>query len=230
MHAAPHLDTRGARTRTATRRRPTGHPAGTRVNGTSGDNLLNATRTLARALTGTDQWQSLGGAAKALDTDGNADLRSAWLQAREELADDRVGEHEPDLALPRAEYREHAEARIINSLTGTARNYADAFNAADDLLQNAASDMFGQLVCYRIKTMQAQDLEVVPGPQTTIHFTAPEPDAFLTKPGALVWLTDPLSVDAVRITASNLTFQNTGHDQVRMTGEVLLGTAEAWTR
>ncbi len=192
------------------------------------DALLNATRFLAVALKGTNEWHDLADAGRRLDDAGRAQLREAWLEARDQLADPAVDAHEPSLALPRAAYREHVLTRTVDALTGTARTYAEALDTADRLVERACSDVLGQIVFYPLQTLSADDIEVTPGPRTTVRFAAPDPGAFLVQPGSVAWLADALAPDAVLITGTSMSFRATGEQQVHMTAEVLTGTSDAW--
>jgi hypothetical protein len=190
--------------------------------------LMQATRTAAIAFADTPQWAALAAAADALDDTARADLRAARSGARKRLTADAADAHEPCLALPRAAYREHVIRDEIDALTGTARAYAEAFDAADDLVETAASSVFGQIACYPVRTMAAADLEIVPGTPTTVRYTTPDVMLDMPRPGAVAWLDDSLVPDAVRIDSVTLSFDETDQSSLDLTAEVLAGTATAW--
>jgi hypothetical protein len=162
-----------------------------------------------------------------LDDAARSQLRQVRKDARDRLTPASVDAHEPRLALPRAAYREHVVREAVESLTGPARDYVDAFAAADGLIETAASAVFGQIACYPLRTMAAADLEVVPGLRTTVRYTAPD-FADFPQPGDVVWLDDPLVTDAVRINGVTMSFDAAAGGTLALTAEVLVGTAEAW--
>ncbi len=190
--------------------------------------LTHATRAVAIALADTPEWIALAAASDPLDDTARADLRAARSRARARLAPAAVDAHDPHLALPRAAYREHVMRDEIDALTGTARAYADAFEAADGLVETAASSVFGQIACYPVRTMAAADLEIVPGAPATVRYTTPDVMLHMPRPGALAWLDDPLVPDAVRINGVTMSLEETGHATLDLTGDVLAGTAAAW--
>lgn len=190
--------------------------------------LTQATRDVAGALGETPEWAALADAAGALDDNARSVLRAARSSARERLAPAAVDAHEPHLTLRRNAYREHVIREELDGLTGSARAYANAFDAADGLVEIAASNVFGQLVCYDLRTMTVTDLEIIPGPNSTVRYETPDIMPDMPRPGAIAWLDDPLVPDAVQIRHVTMSLDPTGQTPLSVTASVLAGTAAAW--
>lgn len=189
--------------------------------------LAQEIRNLGTAVADSPEWAALATAAAELDNTARDNLRAARSRARERLATDAVNAYETNLALPRAAYREHVVREEIDSLSGAARVYSDAFDAVDGLLEMIGS-VFGQIVCYTVPRMIASDLEIVPRNSTVVRFTTTDTMPDLPKPGALAWLDDPLVPDAIRITEMAVNIDEADDATVDLTADVLNGTAVAW--
>lgn len=190
--------------------------------------LTQATRDVAGALGETPQWAALADAAGALDETARSALRSARSRTRERLAPGEVDAYEPRLTLRRNTYREHVISEELETLTGSARAFADAFDAADGLVEFAASNVFGQLACYPVRTMTATDLEIIPGATATVRYTTPDVMPDMPRPDAVAWLDDPLVPDAVQIKHVTMSFDAASQVTLNVTAAVLAGTAAAW--
>ncbi len=193
--------------------------------------LDESARSVAAAFEHADEWERLAAATEALDRDARASLRHVRGQLKHRLAPQAVDAYEPDLVMSRERYRQVVLSEELNTLTGTAREYADAFDAADQLVETAASDIFGQLVAYGEPTTftRPQDLDMQPtAPNRVITFI--HTGATLPEIGMVVWIDDPLVPDAVHIIGATVGFDTATGITARVTGTVLAGTATAWRR
>lgn len=187
-------------------------------------------RSLIAAFESTDEWTGLLAASDALNSDARAKLKNARAKLRKRLADDAVTTHEPKLAMPRDKYRQVVLTEEIETLAGAARDYADAFDAVDRLIETSCSHVFGQLAAHGNPTTftEIKDLDSEPGIPQVVAVTLT--DESWPEPGMLAWIDDPLVCDALHITSVNF-HQNvaTGLRQ-RVTGTVLEDIAAAWMR
>lgn len=190
--------------------------------------LDEAARDLVTTLEGSPAWIRFHNALEALDDDGKLALRAARRELTERLSEEAVDVHEDRLALPRAEYRSHTTAQTIASLSGSAREYADAFNEVHNLLTLVACDIFGELALFG-----------EPWPVPVLNLETPEPGlpivafegqgaaGFFLTTGQVLWLSNESVADAVRIEAMSMKFDVEGmrdHFEAR----VLLGTGAGW--
>lgn len=188
-----------------------------------------AARRLAGALADTEQWQRLQAADAALSPGDRADLAAARKVVADASKPSVVDAHEPDLAIPRDAYRQQVVDDAVDALIGPAREYADAFDAADRLIELACSDVFGQLAVHDTVALNGvTDLAANGAGRGTVAFTVEE-----TVPldiGTVVWLDDPLFADAVHLTGLSYSFDQAIGMRVRATGRALFGAAAVWPR
>jgi len=189
--------------------------------------LRDSTRRVAQAFKETPEWTALAVAHEALDQEARSELGAARLLAQQRLRQEAVDAHEPNRALRRAVYREAVIRETVQGLSGAAEDYAKAFQDADGLVELAASSIFGQVVCYPIETLTVTELEVTPGPVTTVNFAASESIFGSVNAGSVVWLADPLMRDALHVTGLSVSFDSRG-SSVRMKANVLDGTGDGW--
>lgn len=189
--------------------------------------LDEAARSVAAAFGTTPEWQRLAAATAALDGEARAELTAVRKRVRERLAPERVDDYESVLALERAKYRATVLQQELDRLTGGAGEYAAAFEAADLLVEVAASDVFAQLLCYRTPVFTPRDLELERGEPDRVAFTLGEGSPTFPEAGLLAWLDDPHVEDAVLFTGVNLHWDGTATTQ-QVRAVVLPGTAAAW--
>lgn len=194
--------------------------------GRHGD-IAQAARDVAAALVTTSEWERLELARAGLDEPSRHALREVRRRLRDLLSPAAVDHYEPALAFRRAEYREAVTAQEVDGLVGSAAEYANAFSAANALTESAASDVFGELTCYGINTIEPADVETSPGSPPKISFTLADPQEW-PELGMLAWLDDPLVADAVRMSSVQVQFENVGSVTIRVAAEVLSGTSVAW--
>lgn len=190
--------------------------------------LDNKARLVATAFARTEEWSRLASATSALDGETRATLRGIHKRLRQRLGDEAVTAHEPRLALPRDQYRQAVLSQEIDELGGLAREYTDAFDAADQLVETAASDVFGQLAAYgRISTLaRPKSLDLQPSSPEMAEFTLTKDIA--VEPGMVVWLDDSLVPDALHLTEIHVQMGVATGLLTRVVGNVLAGTAAAW--
>jgi hypothetical protein len=186
-----------------------------------------AARHLAVALAGTAQWQRLHAADSALSATDRLELVAARKAVAEASKRAVVDAHEPDVAVRRDAYRRQVVHDAVGSLAGTAREYADAFDAAEKLIQLACSDVFGQLVVYGPVALRGvADLAANGAGPGSVEFTVENTVHLDT--GTVAWLDEPLFTDAVHLTGVSYSFDQVLGVRVRATGRALVGTAAVW--
>ncbi|WP_157734721.1 hypothetical protein [Actinopolyspora erythraea] len=199
------------------------------VQGLLARDLAESARAVASALERTDEWAIFREAAKALDEVGKANLRATRKHLTDLLAPEAVDAHEPDLMLPRDEYRTHMTSNAINSLEGTARSYADAFTAANNLIEVCASEIFGQLAMYGNPiSLPATQLSLHGGTPTRVSFEIPETYVLTVDCGNVTWLHEPLVSDAVKIESLSTRVNATGEARLEIEATILDNTGNAW--
>ncbi len=187
-----------------------------------------ANRAVAAAIARTSEWIRFADATAALDRGSRDALRHARKQIRDRLSPNSVDAYEPNLALRRGNYRDAVVAEEVAALSGPAAEYATAFATADTLIENAASDVFGQLTCYPLESLPCRDLEIQPADQTVVAFTIDDDGPTWPEPGMLAWLEDPLVSDAVQVTGVAFHWEGTGIATLNMTATLLRHTGAAW--
>lgn len=180
------------------------------------------------SLEGSPAWLRFHDSLNGLDDAGKLALRGARRELTERLSDAAVDEHEERLALPRAEFREHTTAEVIDSLAGSAREYADAFTGVQDLLTLVACDIFGELALFGEPwPVSVRNLEAPQPGQPIVAFEAQGATGIFLTTGQVLWLSNDSIADAVRIEAMSMTFDVEGMRE-RFEAQVLLGTATGW--
>lgn len=198
--------------------------------------IVNGTQALGAALEGTEEWQRMGAAADSLTGPARAQLRQAKKTLQQRLGPAEIGRYSQQ-AHARSEYRGTVLDEVLAALSGPAEEYARSFDAANRLLETAASDVFSQLATYGRPTTAGRpgDIDLRRGARgLLVSFTRPADDGngtrFHLEMGQLVWLDDALVRDCVQITSSEFSFGLVAGERERCTGTVLPGTGEAWPR
>lgn len=190
--------------------------------------LDEAARGLVKILQGSPAWIRFRNALEALDVDGKVALRGARRELTEQLSEEAVDDHEDRLALPRAEYRGHTTAEVIDSLTSSAREYAEAFNDVHELLTLVACDIFGDLALFGEPwPVPVLNLESPEPGQPIVAFEGQGAAGFFLTTGQVLWLSNESVTDAVRIETKSMKFDVEGvryHFEAR----VLIGTGDGW--
>lgn len=193
--------------------------------------LDNASRRVAGALRQTEEWNAFESARRDLDEGSASEVTAARRVVRTRLHPQAVDAHEPKLALRRDAYRQAVVAEEITHLVGSARRYCDTFDAVDSLIEDSASEVFGQLVAYGPPQLEPQpvDLAVQGGAPVTVSFTSSGQDWIGT--GQLMWLDDELVQDAVHVAAVAFSVDGPAQDvTLQVRARVLTGTGRAWPR
>lgn len=190
--------------------------------------LDQAAREVSQALTKSQAWVDFDSALSALDDDAKEALRAARRELKERLSAEALDDHEPNLALPRAEYRSHAMNEVVESLSGTARVYADAFGEVDRLLDLTMGDIFGELVLFgepwRVPVFNVE----TPTPGEPIIGFETKPIGPFLATGQILWLATEAVADAVRIESHTMKMDQLEGMQDHFEARVLLKTGEAW--
>lgn len=190
--------------------------------------LDEAARHLVKALEGSSAWIRFHDSRDGLDEVRKVALRGARRELTERLSEEAVDDHEGRLALPRAEYRGHTTAEVIDSLTGSAREYADAFTDVHELLTLVACDVFGELALFGEPwPMPVLNLEMFDPGQPIVAFEAQGAAGVFLTTGQVLWLSNESVTDAVRIEAMSMKFDVEGVRH-HFEASVLLGTGEGW--
>lgn len=202
--------------------------------GASGDlarSIEQAARDIHRELTFTAPWVAFKEAHQALDADARTALSSARRELARRLAPDAIDHHEPNLLLDRALYRTHHTAEVIAQLTGTARGYADAFTAIEQLLDLATTDVFSDLAVFGDPfPIKVSSLEFSSrGGEPFVEFDAFGHLPMMLDEEQVVWLEDTPVTDAVVLRGYQLNFSQT-EVKARFTARILEGTSQAWPR
>lgn len=190
--------------------------------------LDQAARDVSLALKKSQTWSDFDGALSALDDDAKEVLRAARHELKERLSAEALDNHEPNLALPRAEYRSYTMNEVVESLSGPARVYADSFGEVDRLLDLTMGDIFGELVMFgepwRVPVFNIE----APSPgELIIGFETTSFGPFLTT-GQVLWLTTEVVADAVRIESHTMKMDQVEGTKFHFEARVLLKTGEAW--
>jgi len=137
-----------------------------------------------------------------------AQLRQAKKTLSQRLGPAEIGKHSQQ-ARRRSEYCVAVLDEVLAALSGPAEEYARSFDAANRLLETAASDVLSQLAAYGPPTTAGRpgDIDLRPGARgLLVSFTRPADDEngarFHLEMGQLVWLDDALVRDCVQITSS----------------------------
>ncbi|MFF4234126.1 hypothetical protein [Streptomyces sp. NPDC001820] len=187
--------------------------------------LVESVCALATALQASQEWQRLAVARQALDEPSRDALRQTRTRLRQRLVPTAIDAHDPNLVLARHNYRCTVLAEEIESLTGHAREFADSFDAADQLVKLAASDVFGQLAVHGRPMLlrHVTDIDLEPGTPRRVHFTVPY-DPWL-ETGELIQVDDPLVPDTCLLTGTTISL---GSGPSRLSAQILPGTAFLW--
>ncbi|MEU2510023.1 hypothetical protein ABZ621_35735 [Streptomyces sp. NPDC007863] len=187
--------------------------------------LEETARTLAGALQASQEWQRLAATRQALDETSRQMLLQTRARLKQRLSNAAVDAHEPSSVLARHNYRLAVLAEEVEHLSGPARHFTDAFEAADRLVELAASDVFSQLAIHGrpLLLQHATSIDLDPGPSRHIHFTVPY-DPWLDT-GELIHLDDPLVPETCLLTRATISL---GSGPSRLSAQILPATANLW--
>lgn len=175
------------------------------------------------------EWVEFGQSSQALDELAKAELLEARRELKRRLVDERIDEHEVDLALPRLEYRAHTTADVVDALTGRARTYALAFNGVDELLTLVACDVFSELAMYGEPwPVPVTNVEVAAAGKPFVEFECAGAAALFLDVGQVLWLDRSAVYDAVRIQRKTLSLDLVQTSNDRFGARVLRETAQGW--
>lgn len=210
------------------------HPAPPAVPGLLGADskvaleLDQAARDVRRELARSRAWIDFDAAVQALDDDTKEALRASRRELTQRLSGESLDDHEPNLALPRAEYRLYTMNDVIGSLTGTARIYSQAFGEVDRLLDLTMGDIFGEILLFgepwRIPVFNVETPK--PG-ELIVGFETPPIGAFVAS-GQILWIENKAMADAVRVELHSMKIDRVEGMRDHFEARVLLNTGEGW--
>ncbi|WP_037624140.1 hypothetical protein [Streptomyces aureus] len=188
--------------------------------------LQESARALAAALQASQPWQQLAAARQALDEASRRELTAARARLKQRLSGAAVDAHATSRVLSRHNYRCTVLDEELATLTGPARQFADAFDNADKLVELAASDVFGQLALYGgpLLVQNVTDIDFEPGTLRHVHFSVDTDHWFNT--GELIQIDDPLVADTCHLISTTVNFGSA--IAPRLTARILPGTASLW--
>lgn len=188
--------------------------------------LREVARALAAALQASQPWQRLAAARQALNENSRRELREARTRLKRRLSKEAVDAHEASRVVLRHAYRSTVMEEEIAKLTGAARQFTDAFDAADQLVELAASDVFGQLALHGAPLLMQNvtDIDFAPGTPRHVHFSVH--NDYWPNTGELVQVDDPLVADTCRLIRATIHLGSSA--PTRMTAQILSGTAGLW--
>ncbi len=149
-------------------------------------------------------------------------LKAACAELRGLLAADVIDRHEPNLAMRRAQYREHYTRQVVETMTGAAGAYARALGAVNDVIDLVTVDVLAQLIRFGRPVPivpTSLDLDEAGENWITADLTEEMRTIFI-KPGRLVQLVNPLTPDLIRVHGTSFS-RNDLTARVRIRGRVL---------
>jgi len=195
--------------------------------------LVDRTQSVALALEQSEEWARLNAATAALTGSARNQLRQARETVAARLSKAEIDAHSQNL-LARFNYRVAVLKEILSTLSGVPEEYTSAFDAANGLVNTAASDVFGELAIYGppVSISEVQDIDLRPGTLQLVGFTrnmmVGTPGFRLLEMGQIIWLDDALVSDAVRLIGATFSMNSLGGTE-RWTGVILPGTRRAWS-
>lgn len=179
---------------------------------------------VVRALKLTPSWQRFELARAALTEGDKKELSVVSQRLRKALQPAQIDAVAPDYATERDTYRAGELERAMEELSGTAADYAQAFEWVADDIEFVLDEVLQQLVAFG----KPVDIGVV----TEIDFTGPDlvevtPERLVLGVGGLVHLADPLINEIGQIRSQHLG-EHEGRTSERLGLWLLRGAALAW--
>ncbi|MEU6844830.1 hypothetical protein ABZ930_23455 [Streptomyces sp. NPDC046716] len=188
--------------------------------------LDRAAQNLSTTLQHSDAWQQLKATHKALDSPSRSRLIETRTKVKRLLTPQALDIHDTRM-IERHNHRTAILQQEINQLDGAARAYCEAFDATDQLIEFAASDVFGQLALHgEPRRVSITDLDLTPGTVPQAHFSVSADDFSFTS-GLIVRPDDPLLPEACHVTGMTWSFSHTSESR-RVTARVLSGSEYMW--
>lgn len=209
--------------------RTTPRPIGRLLGDPSSEETIGqATVNLAGAFASTDEWRQYRESRSALSGEDKLALKEARGRLTAECAAEAIDAYEPGLVVPREQYRRSVTSTTVESLTGPAREFAEAFAAVDSMINDASVEVFAQLAVYgQPRTIEASELDIKGGDQQQLFFEVDDADFPWPDPGNLLWLDEPLITDAIIVTSKS--FSMTGSAaKLRIGARVIAGSSGAF--
>jgi hypothetical protein len=188
--------------------------------GTAGD----AARSLLEALKSSDEWLNFVALAKALRDEDRAALKSSREKINVVLNPRNVDQYEDSRMERRHAFRMDRVKQVVEELSGVPREFADAFESVDDLIDRAIVNVHGQLVVYGPpKTIVPRQLEL-DGSFVAFNYAG---DTAVTT-GDLIRLADPLVSDVLMIDGQSFQFSQDEGSRMSYTAKRLPASSRAF--
>ena len=177
-------------------------------------------QSVAEALQRTAEWTTFAYLNAELTDDARRELVSARKSLRALLSPEAIDAYEPDRMVRREDYRRQQVAMVINELSDIAREFADAFEKIDELIDWVSLSVFGQLVAFGRPAVltDVEDVERVGG---TITFQS---NSRFPR-SSLVQIDHPLAPDLALVTSMSFYHDERGTVISKYEAKVLAGSA-----
>lgn len=179
----------------------------------SAQNLLTAVKR-------TEEWGDFAVSRARLTPVDRELLRAARVQVTEALAPVSLDDFEPQIAIVRAERRAEVVQQEIANLTGTAGEYALAFDRIDVLLEEIVIDFVSHFVFFGgpkvVKPLG--EIEFTPGQPGKIKFDATD----WLDTGALIQIDDPIFPGHARVNQITVHATAGAEDKISVIASMLL--------
>lgn len=193
--------------------------------------LADLTTILSNTLKQTREWLAFGAAGALLTPSDKEQLKAACVDLRSLLVPEVIDRHEPNLAVPRAQYREYQTREVVDAMAGRAGEYARALWAINEVVDLVAVDVLAQLTRFG-RPVAVEPFSVAFDEAGENRITADLIDDMRTmfiKPGRLVHLVNPLTPDVIRVESASFSM-NDGTARIRIRGRTLADSGLLSTR
>jgi hypothetical protein len=184
----------------------------------------DAAQSLLEALRASAEWVNYKNLAESLTEEDRAVLKSSREKINVLLNPRNIDQYEDARMERRHAFRIERVKEVVEEMTGVPREFADAFESIDDLIDRAIVNVHGQLVVYgRPKTLIPEQLEMN-GRFVSFNSTG---DA-VSSTGDLIRLEDPLVPDVLVV--DGFSFQSNQDEGVLLsyTAERLPASTQAF--
>ena len=184
----------------------------------------DAARLLLEALVTSSEWVHFEELTQALSDDDLAALKASREQINVLLNPRNVDQYEDSRMERRNAFRMDRVQEVVGQLTGVPRDYADAFEQVDDLIDRAVVNVHGQLVVYgRPKTISPRRLEK-DGRFVAFEYAGDT----VPMTGDIIRLTDPLVPDVLVVDGFSFQFNQDEGSVSSYTAERLPASSQAF--
>jgi hypothetical protein len=201
------------------------------VQGRLAHQLDDAARRVVCALERTDEWSGFREAARALTRQDRTSLVDLSKHIAQRLSSTAEGMINAERDGRRGEYRTEVVIDAISNLHGAARDYADTFAQANDLIRFSATDIFGRLIMYdEPLELSVFNLDFRSGGAGNLSFEIDGSNWFHLEMGSIVYIDEPLIRDAIQIDAFETGLIPRVGERIPVRGRAISGTGDALRR